>query len=337
MQFNHPPGAENGLHMMACSDWQQAMQASRSRAESLMGEHMRRRERGEIHPVYDFLFEYYSYRPSHLFKWSPGLGVYLEGASPAVFPGKEWAFDPEGGWLYEARLPVHRGESWAWIMDLLGRTAERPPVFACGGLHEWAMVYRGEIRHAGVPLRIGGAELAAFVESQPISCSHFDAFRFFTEAARPLNRLQPTRETRKEMEQRGCLHANMDLYKWAYKLAPWGSSELLLDCLELALRARELDMRASPYDLRAWGFDPVRMETAEGRSEFTRGQMELAELAQPLRHRLIMEYRRVLEALSPLSRGADGAQPQRGCVATDEGTHPGVALRFTSAPLDRGD
>jgi len=270
------------------------MQASRSRAESLMGAHMRRREQGETHPVYDFLFEYYSYRSSHLFKWSPGLGVYLEGASAADFPGKEWAFDPEGAWLDGGRLPVHRCESWAWILDLLERTAERPPVFACGGLHEWAMVYRGEIRHARVPLRIDGASLAAFVESQPISCSHFDAFRFFTEPARPLNRLQPSRETRKDFEQRGCLHANMDLYKWAYKLAPWGGSELLLECLELALKARELDMRASPYDLRAWGFEPVRMETVEGRAEFTRGQMELAEDARPLRRRLIGEYRNLL-------------------------------------------
>ena len=37
------------------------------------------------------------------------------------------------------------------------------------------------------------------------------AFRFFTPAARPLNRLQPARESVPAQEQRGCLHANMDL------------------------------------------------------------------------------------------------------------------------------
>lgn len=50
------------------------------------------------------------------------------------------------------------------------------------------------------------------------------------------------------------LHANMDLYKWCYKLGPLAESELLFDCLELAAAARELDIRASPYDLSAYGY-----------------------------------------------------------------------------------
>lgn len=37
--------------------------------------------------------------------------------------------------------------------------------------------------------------------------------------------------------------------RWAFKLYPLLSSELLLDALQVALEARELDMRASPYDL----------------------------------------------------------------------------------------
>ncbi len=279
---------------MAEANWREQREACRARAESLMGEHMRWRERGLTHPVYDFLFEYYHYRPSHLFKWSPGSGVYLPGATAEEFPEKGWSFDAGGGGLELDLLPPHRREGWEWILGLLEATETRAPAFACGGLHEWAMVYRGEIRYGDVPLRMGAEELAAFIESQPIACTHYDAFRFFTVPARPLNRLQPKKETRRELEQRGCLHANMDLYKWAYKLAPWGSTALLLECLALALSAREWDMRASPYDLRAWGFEPVKMETAEGRAEFTRGQMVLAEQAQPLRARLIAEYRKVL-------------------------------------------
>jgi hypothetical protein len=279
---------------MAEAHWREQREVCRARAEALMGEHMRRRERGLTHPVYDFLFEYYPYRPSHLFKWSPGAGVYLPGAMAEEYPDKGWSFDAGGGWLELDLLPTHRREGWEWILGLLEATEFRAPAFACGGLHEWAMVYRGEIRHGDVPLRMGAEELAAFVETQPIACTHYDAFRFFTVPARPLNRVQPKKETRRELEQRGCLHANMDLYKWAYKLAPWGSTALLLDCLALALRAREWDMRASPYDLRAWGFEPVKMETAEGRVEFTRGQMELAEQAQPLRRKLVEEYRQVL-------------------------------------------
>ena len=83
------------------------------------------------------------------------------------------------------------------------------------------------------------------VEAHPIRCSHFDAFRFFTPAV-DRNRLQPTRETQPELEQPGCLHAGMDLYKWAYKLSPATPGELVADCFELAVEIRELDMRASP-------------------------------------------------------------------------------------------
>lgn len=41
----------------------------------------------------------------------------------------------------------------------------------------------------------------------------------------------------------------MDLFKYAYQLYPFVSSELLRECLELAVKARKVDMRASPYDV----------------------------------------------------------------------------------------
>jgi len=283
------------------TDWQALRQAHRQRAETLFGADICRRARGMAHPVWDFLFDYYAFRAGHVFRWSPGPGVLLEEADAAALPPSGiWSPHPEGVWLDPSTVPVRRREGWAWILALLERTAERPPAFACGGLHEWAMVYRGTARHGSVPLRLPPDELAAFVESQPIACSHHDAFRFFTPAARPLNRLQPGPDQRLDFEQRGCLHANMDLYKWAAKLTPWLDTSLLLDCLELARAARALDMRASPYDLRTWGFEPVPMETTEGRAEFAREQMALAERAQPLRLRLIAAYRSALQ--DPLVR-----------------------------------
>ncbi|MBY8852136.1 3-methyladenine DNA glycosylase, partial [Saccharothrix sp. MB29] len=103
----------------------------------------------------------------------------------------------------------------------------------------------------------------------------------FTPDARPRNTLQPTRETQVELEQPGCLHANMDLFKWAYKLDPATPSELVADCFELAARVRELDMRASPYDLSALGYGPVAVETAEGRAEYVRRQAAFAEESGP--------------------------------------------------------
>jgi hypothetical protein len=150
-----------------------------------------------------------------------------------------------------------RVETISFVADLLRATARRPAQLNCFGLHEWAMVYRsGKVRHASVPLRLGAAGTDTVVEAEvagPLRCGHFDAFRFFTPEAVPRNAGSPSRATQQDWEQPGCLHANMDLSKWSYKLSPLIDSETLLDCLELAAAAREIDMRASPYDLRTTG------------------------------------------------------------------------------------
>ena len=118
------------------------------------------------------------------------------------------------------------------------------------------------------------------LESLPVHCTHHDAFRFFTAAARPRNALAPTRADQVANEQPGCLHATMDLYKWACKLAPATPSELIADCFELAVAVRELDMRASPYDLAELGYPPVRIETPAGRAEYARAQAAFAPRAR---------------------------------------------------------
>jgi hypothetical protein len=176
------------------------------------------------------------------------------------------------------------------VLTLLRATAGRSPRLSCFGLHEWAMVYRQpaeEIRHATVPLRLGSSATDALVDALEIKCGHYDAFRFFTEAAKPANTLKPTRADQAAFEQPGCLHANMDLYKWAYKLGPLAPAELVADCFELAAQIRELDMRASPYDLSAFGYSPVRIETSEGRAHYAHQQAEFARRAAPLRASLI--------------------------------------------------
>jgi hypothetical protein len=195
------------------------------------------------------------------------------------------------GWISAdpSRLKAKERERLKWISELLESTRDRPPNFACHGLHEWAMVYQGkDVRHEKTsPLRLPQAEIDALVESRAICCSHHDAFRFFASEARPMNRLQPTLENRTDMEQPGCVHANMDLYKWAAKSMPWIGSDLLLDCFELAVELRDLDMRASPYDLAAWGRDPIYIETPEGRRTYETEQRRLAAQAVVLRERLI--------------------------------------------------
>jgi hypothetical protein len=108
--------------------------------------------------------------------------------------------------------------------------------------------------------------------------------------------MQPDLATRHDHEQPGCLHANMDLYKWAAKAMPWCGSTLLIECFELAVRIRDLDMRASPYNLTAWGRDAVCIETPEGRKAYENEQRALATEAQPLREQLIRRIRQTLDA-----------------------------------------
>jgi hypothetical protein len=263
--------------------WRARRAAHESTVDSLLAAHLDRARRGEEHPVEDFLFTYYSHRPARLRRWHPGVGTVLAGdaAEYAALPGYVTA--PDG-----VTATARRPETVEWVRGLLAATAGRPAQLGCFGLHEWAMVYRSdEVRHSAVPLRLGGAGTDAVVESLPIRCSHFDAFRFFTPDARGLNVLQPTREAQPDLEQPGCLHATMDLYKWSYKLEPLTPSELLLDCFRLAKDVRELDMRASPYDLADRGYEPVRIETPEGRAEYAAAQRGFAERGQALRQRRV--------------------------------------------------
>ena len=271
--------------------WRARQLAHEQRVRVWTDPHQARASRGEKHPVFDFLFDYYAFRASWLRRWHPGIGYTLGGEAAEEFlcrPG--YRKTDLGVSVDPATLPAHRRETVAWLHEMLGGMRERPAFFGCFGLHEWAMVYRqnpDEVRHNAWPLRFPPDELARIVESQPICCTHFDAFRFFTAPARPLNKLQPTRGDSGRLEQRGCLHANMDLYKWAFKLAPFTPSELIADCFALARDIREVDMRASPYDLRALGFAPIAIETAEGRADYEAHQRAFSARGEPLRERLI--------------------------------------------------
>lgn len=269
--------------------WRARQEAHQHRVERWIAPVRDRRDRGEKHPVEDFLFDYYSYRPSQLRRWHPGHGIVLSDAGE--FLSRRDYYETFGGVTVDTEAVLNRRRSIVeWVTTLLRRTSERSAQFGCFGMHEWAMVYRQsteDIRHSAWPMRFSPEKIASIVDERGVRCSHFDAFRFFTEPARPLNVLQPTRESQSEFEQGGCLHANMDLYKWAYKLSPLVGSELIADCFALARDIRELDMRASPYDLSALGYQPVAVETVAGRTECVAAQREFADRAAPLRQRLL--------------------------------------------------
>lgn len=264
-------------------EWTERSQAHLRRAKQRLE---RYRNPGTKHPIYDFLFEYYPVRPTHLKSWHPGFGAALAGDPPHA-QWRDYHRTARGVELDLAAFWQRRGSAIDYIGNLLSRTAARPARFDCFGLHEWAMVYRTDNPRHDLPLRLGQARTNEVVEKHNLRCSHYDAYRFFTPPARPLNLTVLRREDQPECDQGGCVHVTMDLYKWAWKLGPLVPGELLHECFDLAIAARELDMEASPYDCRDWGLGVVAIETTAGKNEYVRRQRVLAERAEPIRHRLI--------------------------------------------------
>jgi len=302
-------GEDSCYRSVSEAEWNSELEAHLLRYANLVEPHTERRSRHIKDPITDFLFEYYAFRPSHLKRFSPGLGVVLEGDTAEQFLGRPEfarvtggvALVPSAGNV-KGKVDVFESGS-RWILHLLRATQDRKPRFSCFGMHEWAMLYKSDDpRHAQLNLRVSEDELAGVVEEIGVRCSHFDAYRFFTDAAIPLNEKPLTREAMPMCEQPGCLHANMDVYRWAFKRAPWISSRLTMDAFELALEIRQIDMASSPYDLTSAGVEPVRVETREGREIFVRAQQNFADRAALLRTRLIEEYELLLERLVDTNR-----------------------------------
>ena len=307
--------------------WLPLQDAHEQRVRPFTDGFLQRRSAGTKHPVEDFLFTYYSHKPGQLLRWHPGAGVVLTGDAAAS--RADWKFyrtlpaaELEASGLEPGTTAVTmdaaafreaRGPAVEFTRMLLSRTAERKASFGCFGMHEWAMAYKSEVngvRHDYLGLRLGSGGTDELVEKSRIRCTHFDAFRFYAPQAADLNELTPTRENQREMEQPGCLHANMDLYKWAYKLVPMIPSDLLMDCFELAWRIREMDMRASPYDLRGWGYEPIRVETPEGRAEYASAQRGFSAESQAQRVR-------ILDLLDAFEEQPCSPSPQDGSTAPE--------------------
>ena len=295
--------------------------AHEERAGALTAGHRERKGRGEKHPVEDFLFHYYPFSPARLRRWHPGWETAYDAAAdpvPHTTPMADVQVGGERSWYIDERAAdraasggaafgeavrtlrradvgrylAERADALGFMARLLRESSmsQRTPQFGCLGLHEWAMVHRlreGEQRHESLPLRLGQEGTDAVVARERLVCSHIDAFRFFTPAARPLNAHEPTRERQAELDNPACLHVGMDLYKWAMKLVPLAPSALVLDCFEHARDLRILDMEASPYDVRPLGYGVVPIETPAGKAEYVPRQRALAERSDALRQRVL--------------------------------------------------
>lgn len=311
--------SQQRLTSMPGSQWQPLAAAHADRTRPWIEDRLARRAEGRTHAVDDFLFDYYPFSPNKLATWHPGFGVVLEGRAAQPYLTRA-GYRAEGdgvtadlGWLEGKRPRLDLA------IRILAGTASRAPMTGCFGLHEWAMVYgqdQDDVRHAYLPLRVTPSEIARTVDEVGLRCTHIDAYRFFTPQSMPLNPTTPTRETQPDMEQPGCLHAGMDLYKYAFWFSPLAPSDLIMDCFENAAHARELDMRASPYDVSQFGLPPIRVETPEGRMEYFSAQRRMMLRSGPLRERLhsvLVELRDALalpDAVSPApARQAQDSPP----------------------------
>lgn len=301
LSSSHPltdpsPVSQPGVARLSSDEWRALEAAHQRRADALTAQHRERQSRGERHPIEDFLWTYYSVKPRELRRWHPGAGVILECAGEDRENWRHYTSTGDGVSVDLGAFFAQRAATVDYVERLLEATLERTPQYGCFGLHEWAMVYRmtpEQLRHARLPLRIGHSLTDRVVETSPIACTHFDAYRFFTPEAAPLNSLRPTRENQPELEQSGCLHAGMDVYKWAAKLGPIVPGELLLDAFVLARDIREVDMRASPYDVSAYrGADgavlaAIPIETPSGKHEYAALQRGFTARGNALRERVL--------------------------------------------------
>lgn len=270
-------------------------------------------------PIYNFLHYYYRYSSLELKLYSPGMNFALESlpsSSSILLIHKHMREIPNSNFIYlrpTSKLLQSKRYGFAPISryhDIIQNTLNRNPHYGCFGLHEWAMLYsnrrlpsfsdNSERHQSQLKLRVDQHTIDATVEASQLTCTHFDAWRFFDPAAQPMNHIHPlTRSGQIDNEQPGCIHATMDIFRYAYELYPYVSSDLLRACLSIALEARKIDMCASPYDVSAIEGcgDAICIETLEGKMLYVQKQQELYEKSNPLRAELLQVYKQYLKYL----------------------------------------
>lgn|GEM_PF-3207997 len=69
--------ASVGMQVLPEEVWRPRAEAHARAVEQLTADRLARRVEGRTHPVDDFLWEYYNFRPAQLARWHPGAGTGL--------------------------------------------------------------------------------------------------------------------------------------------------------------------------------------------------------------------------------------------------------------------
>ena len=79
------------MNILTETEWRAHNNNHITRARRYTDDHLARRKAGTTHPIFDFLFEYYPIRISHLHRWHPGIGIGL--ADPQrTSPHSAWRY-----------------------------------------------------------------------------------------------------------------------------------------------------------------------------------------------------------------------------------------------------
>jgi hypothetical protein len=203
------------------------------------------------HPIYNFIFIYFFFNQKILFQYSPGMNVEIEMesdieqlASLNLVPELQ-PIDPHSSHYFHISFQQKKitKKFLQRTLTLLKSVESKLPSFWCFGLHEWAMLYHSSQLPSStpkpssslfqsLPLRVTAQQIESLINpssssTQPsplprLRCTHFDAIRFFTPSSLPLNAITPTptRKTVHQFDQPGCVHVNMDLFKYGICLLP---------------------------------------------------------------------------------------------------------------------
>src|SRR5690625_5841283 len=120
MQLENDPHQTQLRKILPAVIWTGMQESHQQRLKSLIEPYLEKRSRRARDPVLDFLFEYYTFRPTHLYRWSPGIGVGLECNDSNQLPGIRELTLLEGvAWLDMDLFTNKRARLIIWILMVI--------------------------------------------------------------------------------------------------------------------------------------------------------------------------------------------------------------------------
>ena len=230
--------------------WRERRAAHEERVDDWLAPHLRRRAAGR--PIRSRTSSSPTTRtgPRSCAGGTPAPGVVLAGvARPRA--GPDYAPRAAGATLDTAAVLARRGDSMRLDPRAAGphgRARGRTWAASACTSGRWST---GRPRR-GTPQRLAAAALARSDRrvvrgERGVRCSHFDAYRFFTAPARPLNVLRPTREAQHDAGAAGLpARQHGPLQVGVQAVARWSPSELVADCFALARDIRDAGHARQP-------------------------------------------------------------------------------------------